>query len=313
MEWESRLGRRLRVRDLYILSTVARSGSMAKAARQLAMSQPAVSEAIANLEHLLHVRLLDRSTQGVAPTIYADAMLKRSITVFDELKQSVRDVESLADPTTGEVRIGCSETIAATILPQTIERFCMKYPKAVLHVDNVPTYRQALAVLSARQYDLVLARPFTPVEVDVGDLNVESLYDDPLVVAAGVHNPLARRRKINLAELVDEPWIMQAPHTWNYMRMAEAFRACGLTMPRSSLVTLSWSLVAHFVSSGPYITSYPKSVVHRHSLKVLPVSLPVRPWPLAIMTLRNRTLSPVVERFVECAREVAKGLAKGQR
>jgi molybdenum-dependent DNA-binding transcriptional regulator ModE len=53
MEWESRLGHRLRIRDLYILSTVVKSGSMAKAARQLAMSQPAVSEAIANLESIL--------------------------------------------------------------------------------------------------------------------------------------------------------------------------------------------------------------------------------------------------------------------
>src|ERR1700741_1132979 len=102
MEWESRLGRRLRVRDLYILSVVLKSGGMAKAARQLAMTQPSVSAAIANLEHMLGVRLLDRSPRGVEPTIYADAMLKRSLAVFDELKQSVKDVESLADPTTGE-------------------------------------------------------------------------------------------------------------------------------------------------------------------------------------------------------------------
>ena len=87
MEWESRLGRRLRVRDLYILSTVMKSGSMGKAARQLAMSQPAVSEAIANLESLLGVRLLDRDTRGIEPTIYAEAILKRSVAIFDELKQ----------------------------------------------------------------------------------------------------------------------------------------------------------------------------------------------------------------------------------
>ena len=82
MEWESRLGRRLRVRDLFILSTVVKAGSMAKAARELSMSQPAVSEAMANLEHLLGVRLLDRSPRGIEPTIYANAMLKRSAIVF---------------------------------------------------------------------------------------------------------------------------------------------------------------------------------------------------------------------------------------
>ncbi len=109
MEWESRLGRRLRVRDLYILSTVVKSGGMAKAARQLAMTQPSVSAAIANLEHMLGVRLLDRSPRGIEPTIYAEAILKRSLVVFDELKQGVKDVASLADPATGELRIGCPE------------------------------------------------------------------------------------------------------------------------------------------------------------------------------------------------------------
>src|SRR5215469_12796414 len=113
MEWESRLGRRLRIRDLHILSTVVQTGGMAKAARQLAMTQPAVSAAVANLEHMLGVRLLDRSPRGIEPTIYADAMLKRSSAVFDELKQSVKDVESLANPATGELRIACTESVNA--------------------------------------------------------------------------------------------------------------------------------------------------------------------------------------------------------
>src|SRR5262245_16903223 len=94
MDCESRLGRRLRVLDLYILPAVVKMGGMGKAARELAMTQPAVSAAIANLEHMLGVRLLDRSPSGIEPTIYADAILKRSVAVFDELKQSVKDVET---------------------------------------------------------------------------------------------------------------------------------------------------------------------------------------------------------------------------
>jgi DNA-binding transcriptional LysR family regulator len=123
MEWESRLGRRLRVRDLHILSTVVKCRSMAKAARQLAMSQPSISEAIANLEHVLGVRLLDRSPRGVEPTIYGNAVIRRSVAVFDELKQTVKDIEFLSDPTTGELSIGCPESIAATVLPWMVERF----------------------------------------------------------------------------------------------------------------------------------------------------------------------------------------------
>jgi DNA-binding transcriptional LysR family regulator len=309
MEWETRLGHRFRVRDLHILSTVIKSGGMAKAARQLAMSQPSVSAAIANLESVLGVRLLDRDTRGIEPTIYAEAILKRSVAIFDELKQTVNDVQFLADPSKGELRIGCPDTSAATVVPQMIERFSEKYPLAVLHVDNVPTFSDALPVLRSRQYDLVFARLYQPLTSVVDDLNVERLFDDPVVVVAGQQNPLARRRKVDLADLVDEPWIMAGAHTWIYARVAEAFRERGLGIPKARLVTLSWPLIAHFVFNGRHIMAYPRSVAVRHSLKVLPVNLPIRPWPLSILTLKNRTLSPVAERFMECAREVAQSRA----
>jgi len=104
IDWESQIGRRLRLRDLHVLHAVVQHGSMAKAAVQLGVSQPAVSEVIADLEHALGVRLLDRSSRGIEPTMYGNALLKRSMTVFDELKQSIRDIEFLADPTTGEVK-----------------------------------------------------------------------------------------------------------------------------------------------------------------------------------------------------------------
>src|SRR5258705_10122 len=81
----------------------------------------------ADLEHAIGVRLLDRSQQGIEPTMYGDALLKRSIAVFDELKQSVRDIEHLADPTTGEIRIACALAIAFTVIPHVFERFVKKY------------------------------------------------------------------------------------------------------------------------------------------------------------------------------------------
>ncbi len=309
MEWESRLGRRLRVRDLYILSTVVRSGSMAKAARQLAMSQPAVSEAIANLEHILRVRLLDRSSRGIEPTIYAGAVLKRSAAVFDELKQSVRDVEFLADPTTGELRIGCPESLVDTFLPPIMERFWKKYPRVIIHVGNVPSPAINDPGLRERNYDLILARLLkSPAELP-DDLNADVLFDDPVVIAAGADTPWARRRKIKLADLVDEPWMMSPPGTMTYARIAEAFDAEGLAMPKASLVTFWTPLVRHFLANGQFISAYARSVVRFNSLKELPVDLPVRPWPVAIVTLKNRTLSPVVERFVECARETVRSLA----
>ena len=106
---ESYIGRRIRLRDLHVFFTVTQRGSMAKAAVDLGITQPAVSRVIADLEHALGVRLLDRSSQGVEATMYGNALLKRGGVAFDEIKQAIRDIEFLANPNVGEVRIGCPE------------------------------------------------------------------------------------------------------------------------------------------------------------------------------------------------------------
>ncbi|MEW6452382.1 MAG: LysR family transcriptional regulator [Pseudomonadota bacterium] len=308
MEWESRLGHRLRVRDLYILSVVVKAGGMAKAARQLAMTQPSVSAAIANLEHVLGVRLLDRSRRGTEPTIYAAAILKRGVAVFDELKQIVRDINFLADPAKGELRIGCSESVNATVLPHFIETFTRNFPQVVVHVDDIPPPAIASAGLYERKFDIVFARlppAASDVQTDAG-LNIEYLFNDPLVIASGQNNRWARRRKIALAELMNEPWILTPPDTWNYVCMAEACRMQRLDVPKARLSAFSTHLARHFVANGEFLTTCARTVAETCSLKVLPVELPNRPWMLAMVTLRDRTLSPVAERFIECARAVSK-------
>lgn len=133
-------------------------------------------------------------------------------------------------------------------------------------------------------------------------------------MAAGSQNRLARRRKIELAELVSEPWILSEAHSWNYTEITDAFRARGLGMPKISLETLSMPLRLGLVAAGPYIATFANSVLDlyadRFSLKALPVDLAIRPWPVVIVTLKNRTVSPVVERFIECTREVAASIAR---
>ncbi len=117
VQWEHQIGRRLRLRDLFVFFTVVRKGSMAKAAAELAVSTPAVSEIIADLEHALGVRLLDRSPQGVVATTYGEALMRRGEAAFDELKQGVREIEFLADPTSGEIRVASTDSLAITVLP----------------------------------------------------------------------------------------------------------------------------------------------------------------------------------------------------
>jgi DNA-binding transcriptional LysR family regulator len=299
MRWSDRIGRRLKLRDLHVLSAVVQWGSMAKAARHLAVSQPVVSAAIADLEHTVGVRLLDRSRKGIEPTIYGRALLKHGAVAFDALKQGVKEIEFLTDPTAGELRIGCPEWIAAGLLPIIIDRILQKHPRIVFHVDQAITGTQDFRELRQRSLDLAigwLAMPFTEE-----DLHVDILYQDQPCVVAGVRSPWCRRRKIELAELVDEAWQLS---TLNEMQL----RASGVEIIHPKIVSFSYHLRSNLLATGRYLSVVPQSLLRftgmRSTLKVLPVKLPIKPRPVAIVTLKDRTLSPVARLFIECTREV---------
>jgi len=322
-DWDDHIGRRLRLRDLRVFFAVVQSGSLSKAAAQLRVSHPAVSQVIADLEHALGVRLFDRNSRGVEPTIYARALLARGRAAFDELKQGIRDIEFLTDPTVGEFTVGYTQSNANTIFPQIVERFSADHPRVVMLAHMVPmpflpgTARYfTFPGLRERTYDLILARisKQQPDDETVNELNIETLFNDPWIIVASAQSRWARRRKIDLAELLEEPWIMPPPDTPSYEIVAEAFKARGLQTPMARLVTYSMDLRARLCARGCFITIAQRSMLRHadaaHPLKELHVDLPLRPWLVAIVTLKNRTLSPVVERFIACAREVAKPFAK---
>src|SRR5271168_3556978 len=132
--WADRIGRRVKLRDLHILMEVVQWGSMVKAAKHLGISTPVVSKTIADIEDALGVPLLDRTPQGIEPTLHGRALIKRGIVVFDELRQSVQDIESLADPSMGEVRIGSTEPLAGGFVPAVIEEVNRQHPRVLFHV-----------------------------------------------------------------------------------------------------------------------------------------------------------------------------------
>jgi DNA-binding transcriptional LysR family regulator len=315
IDWESQIGRRLKLRDLHVFSTVVQRGSMAKAAQHLGVSQPAVSEVIADLEHALGVRLLDRSAQGIEPTIYGGALLKRSVVVFDELKQSIRDIEFLSDATTGEVRIACTPSVEYTLLPEIILRFSEQYPRVEVYADSTDNSRE-FPGLRERKYDCILQRIPTSFfqESTIDDLNLELLLDETMAVAAGADSKWARRRKIDLVELIHEPWILGAPDTWHRVLAEEIFRAQGLSVPKPQITTVSMTTRARLLAAGPYLSMFLGSVVRRlvadhYAVTALPVDLPTNSFSARIVTLKNRTLSPAAERFLVCVREVAASFA----
>ena len=158
MKWVDRIGCPLKLHDLHIFMTVAEMGSMGKAAEQLALSQPSVSKAIANIEHTIGVRLLDRTPQGVETTAHGRALLRRGSQAFGELKQGIEDIEFLADPTVGEVRVGCPEAFASGLLTKVLANFSRQYPGVTVRVYAANNMSREFRLLRDRNVDLLLGQ-----------------------------------------------------------------------------------------------------------------------------------------------------------
>ena len=309
-DWEKRIGRRLRLRDLHILSVVVQWGSMVKAASHLAMSQPAVSESIANLERALGVRLLDRTARGVEPTYYAHALLRRGNVVFDELMQAVMEIEFLADPKGGEIRVATGDAGAAGLLAPAIDGLSQSYPEVFVRVASASAEPLEYPELRERKVDVVLARiskAFSHTELDV-----EILFNDPPRIVVGALSPWARRRKVLLADLVSERWTLTSDQVIHDL-IGEAFRSKGLEAPKERVTASSMLLRSRLLATGRYLTVLPDSVFRHNakawSLKALPIDLGTKAMCMTLITVKSRTVSPVVRLFIEQVHAVAKATA----
>jgi DNA-binding transcriptional LysR family regulator len=311
MDSIDQIARRLKLRDLRMLLSVVEAGNMAKAAESLSISRPVVSKTISNLERTLGVRLLDRTPQRLEPTVFGRALLKRSVAIFDELRQSVKEIEFLSDPNVGELRIGASEYMAAGVIPVVVDRLSRKYPQLMFKLELA----DAIGQLRERKVEFVIARLLSP-DLDQ-DMDAEVLFYEQVFIAAGERNKWAGRRKIAAADLINEPWILAPPEIVAGSPIVEAFRVLGLAMPQARVLGLSLPLRNGLLATGRFITIVPGSVLRfgaeRKLLKVLPVELPNWQLPVAIITLKNRALTPIANLFIDCAREVTRPLRNAPR
>jgi DNA-binding transcriptional LysR family regulator len=313
MALEDRLLQRLKLRDLRVLISVVNLGSMGKAARALAISQPAVSSAVADMERTLGVRLLDRTPQGAVTTPYGAILVKWGFGIFNDLRQAAREMEVAGDATAGEIRIGSTEPMTAGLVAAVLDRLTRQHPRLTVHVAQAPTLSAQYRDLRERNVDLILGRIVTDEADD--DLQKEVLFDDPLFVVCGTGSKWIKQRKIPPAALLEEPWAL-SPYgsTFAGSRAAEAFRACGLTPPRLTVSSSSIQLFTALMATGRFLSVISGSTLRfsgkRLGIDIVPVALPIRSGPVGILTLQNRTLSSAAQRFIDCARAVTKPLSE---
>src|SRR5262245_59602874 len=192
MQLSDRIGRRMKLHDLHVLMAVVQAGSMSRAARLLSTTQSAISRSIADLEHTIGVRLLDRGRHGAEPTEYGRALLDGGTAMFDELRQAVKNIEFLTDPTVGEIRVIGHDYLIVGAISAVVDRLRRKYPGISIHVrptlQETPRYR----TLRERKFDLYLGR-MTLIEEDI---HAEHMFYDRVVVVSAPNSKWARRRRV---------------------------------------------------------------------------------------------------------------------
>jgi DNA-binding transcriptional LysR family regulator len=209
------------------------------------------------------------------------------------------------------LRIGGGPTVSEGIVLAVIEKLSPQYPRVVFHVAAGGTLA-LFDELRARRIELGFSQLSGAAPQE--DMDEEVLFEEPLVVVAGIENPWVHHRKIRLAELIKEPWTWPPPGTAFDTLVIEAFRASGLEPPRATVYAAAINMQTRLATNGRFLAVVPAYTMRfpakQPSLKVLPVKFPTTRRRIGIITLKNRTLSPLAQVFVDVARELAKPLAK---
>lgn len=305
MDWDKRIGRRLTLWDLSILLTAVEAGSMSRAAERLRVSQPAISKTISLLEREVGARLVMRNSRGIEVTEHGRALLARSRAALEELQQAVKEMEILSDLKAGELRIAANEVALSGVVGTVINKLYASHPGIVFEI--VPAYTQAAQIHELEQGNVELVVGQMPQPDVYRHLEASKLFQEELVVVAGQRNPWAQRRKVELAELLNEPWAFSPLNSVSGQSMEQAFRSSGLELPKIMVVTSSMQLLRRLVMENEFLALFPRSAVQlSQGVRVLPVTVRALWQPIGIMTVKHRTLSPLAKLFIECAHGVVR-------
>ena len=307
-----RLQRRIRLRDLETFAAVVQAGGMRKAAGGLNLSQPAVSRAVRELEDAFGAPLLQRSRRGVEPTAFGQALMRRAGAVLDELTSAVAELAHLADPGQGTVRLGGGESLQAGLISAMVQRLLATHPRMQVEIETAQAGALVDHYLRGRLIDFAVARPLRlPLPPDIEG---ENLFHEHMRVGVGQSHPLARRRRVDLGELIDEHWILSHNELMEGSPLLRALQDAGLPRPARVVISGSVQTRAVLLATGRFITLFPHTLFHfgdwRQRARVLPVTLPAWQVPTMILTLRGRDTGPATQLALDRIREMSRSLVR---
>ena len=250
------------VRRLRVLLELAQTGSFSAAGQALRITQSAASQHIAALERELGMPLVERGTRPVALTEAGFALVRHATGIFARLERAEQEVDEIAGRRAGRLRFGTFPTALATIMPPAFASFRRRNPDVRLAVVDDHLQR-LLPRLSAQELDLALIYEHDVLtETAAGDLDRTPLFDDVYRAVLPADHRLARRRRLALTDLRNEPWIGGAATSAWYRITTDACRRAGFT-PRGDFASDDHIAVQALVAAGLGVSVIPGlAVVH---------------------------------------------------
>ena len=218
----------MQLTQLRNLLAVVASGSIRAAARELRVSQPALTRSIRLLEAELEVKLLDRTARGVVPTPAGRAFVSRSRVIHNELGRAREELAQIAGEQAGSVAFGVSPQAAIHLVPPAIAQFRREHVNASVRVvDGLP--HLLLPQLRDGSLDFIIGgRPQGKLDASI---KTHPLFTNRLVVGARKGHPLRHAR--SLCELADANWVIYTPAGWSGAIIPDIFDKNGLAPPKS--------------------------------------------------------------------------------
>ncbi len=303
-----RLPRHLKLGELRVFVAVLEHRSFRKAAAALHITQPAVTKTIANLEGLLGAKLFDRNAHGVEPTIHGLTFAPHAIAIFGELRSAAQEMAIVSSGAKGTLRIGTVPMPAIGFLPMAVRRVVDAHPEVFVSVLEARE-TELVERLRKREIELAIVRLalFNPGE----DMQVTSLFEEKLCVVAGKDHPLAARKRLAWADLLDQRWVMPSADSYFVDHVRRTLAKLDLALPRHAVESKSIHVQYAMVLHGGMLSFGLRSAIAlapaKDLLVRLPVELPAITGAIGILNLLAREPSPLALQLVGHIRELALG------
>jgi len=290
-------------RRLQYFLAVYDHGSLGRAAASLNLTQPALSKSIHQLEGTLKVKLFDRTSKGLVPTIYGETLSLHARAVQSELRHAEREIALMTGAAKGEVRIGVTPSIATSVMPRVASIVYAERPGLQLTVIEALVQNHAPA-LRRGELDLFLGGWARGMD---SDLATEVVRSDTVGVCARAGHPLAAGR-VRVPRLVAYPWVLP-PHTEFWLdHLDRTFVSAGLPPPPPAVISNSASFITSMVRGGDFLTYLPSLLVRhdRTAERLTMLNVPELDVSIDVnVTYRARTVLPAtVEAVIDAIRQV---------